>query len=117
MCRKSIYHNIIDYKTINSYNYEKILMRRNQQWQRTFLGKKAYVQKEGYMSKYDNLWNWIRENGKDSFKLTYEEVEKIAGLPLDHSFLKYKKELIDYGYEVVKISMKEQTVTFRRIEP
>lgn len=73
--------------------------------------------KEGYMSKYDNLWNWIRENGKDSFRLTYEEVEKIAGLPLDHSFLKYKKELTDYGYEVVKISMKEQTVAFRRIEP
>lgn len=23
MCRKSVYHNIIDYKTINSYNYEK----------------------------------------------------------------------------------------------
>ena len=69
------------------------------------------------MSKYDNLWNWIKENGRDSFKLTYEEVEKIAGLPLDHSFLKYKKELIDYGYEVVKISMKEQTVAFRKIEP
>ena len=36
MCRKSVYHNIIDYKTINSYNYEKILMRGNQQWQRVW---------------------------------------------------------------------------------
>ena len=45
------------------------------------------------MSKYIPLWNWIRENGEDSFKLTFAEIEKIAGVPLDHSFLKYKKEL------------------------
>lgn len=36
----------------------------------------------------------------------------IAGVPLDHSFLKYKKELCNYGYEVSKISMKAQTVHF-----
>ena len=68
------------------------------------------------MSKYDALWKWIGENGTDSFRLTYAEIEKIAGLPLDHSFLKLKKELVDYGYEVVKISMKEQNVAFRRLE-
>lgn len=68
------------------------------------------------MSKYDALWKWIGENGTDSFRLTYAEIEKIAGLPLDHSFLKFKKELADYGYEVVKISMKEQSVAFRRLE-
>ena len=68
------------------------------------------------MSKYDNLWKWIKENGEDSFKLTYDEIEKIAGLPLDHSFLKYKKELTEYGYEVAKISMKEQTVAFRKVD-
>lgn len=67
------------------------------------------------MSKYDALWKWIGENGTDSFRLTYAEIEKIAGLPLDHSFLKYKKELADYGYEVVKISMKEQKVAFRKL--
>lgn len=67
------------------------------------------------MSKYDALWKWIGENGTDSFRLTYAEIEKIAGLPLDHSFLKYKKELADYGYEVVKISMKEQNVAFRKL--
>ncbi len=67
------------------------------------------------MSKYQKLWNWIKENGKDNFKLTYEEIETIAGLPLDHSFLKYKKELIDYGYIVDKISMKARTVAFKRV--
>ena len=66
------------------------------------------------MSKYMLLWNWIKENGTDRFKLTYAEIEKIAGLPIDHSFLTYKKELLEYGYKVGKISMKEQTVTFEK---
>lgn len=67
------------------------------------------------MSKYAPLWNWIKENGTDSFKLTYAEIEKIAGLPIDHSFLTYKKELLKYGYKVGKISMKEQTVAFEKV--
>lgn len=67
------------------------------------------------MSKYNALWDWIEENGTDRFKLTYDEIGKLAGLPLDHSFLKYKKELTGRGYEVVKISMKEQTVLFRKL--
>lgn len=67
------------------------------------------------MSKYDPLWNWIKENGTVSFKLTYSEIEKIAGVPIDHSFLTYKKELLDYGYKIGKISMKEQTVAFEKV--
>ncbi|MGN0384318.1 MAG: hypothetical protein ACI4EX_00350 [Lachnospiraceae bacterium] len=41
-------------------------------------------------------------------------IEIIAGVPIDRSFLTYKKELLDYGYKVEKISMKEQTVEFVR---
>lgn len=67
------------------------------------------------MSKYDLLWEYVQKNGSDSFKLTFEEIKKIAGLPIDHSFLKYKKELMGYGYEVEKISMKEQTVLFHKL--
>lgn len=66
------------------------------------------------MSKYNPLWNWIKENDTDSFKLTYSEIETIVGFPIDHSFLTYKKELIQYGYKVLKISMKEQTVAFEK---
>lgn len=68
------------------------------------------------MSKYDPLWKWIKENGTDSFKLTFEEIEIIAGLPIDHTFLNYKKELLGYGFKVGKISLKEKTVTFDRSE-
>lgn len=67
------------------------------------------------MSKYDPLWNWIKEKGTDSFQLTYEEIEKITDFPLDHSFLMYKKELLEYGFEVDKISMKKKTVTFKKL--
>ena len=68
------------------------------------------------MSKYDQLWKWISENGTDSFKLTYSEIEEIAGLPIDHPFLNLKKELLGYGYRVGKISMKEETVAFEKVK-
>ena len=67
------------------------------------------------MSKYDALWAWIRENGTDSIKLTVTEIAQIAGVPIDHSFLTYKKELQDYGYRAGKISMKEQTIVFQKL--
>ena len=73
-------------------------------------------QEESNMSKYDTLWEYIQESAKSQLTLTYDEVRKIAGVPLDHSFLKYKKELLSYGYEVKKISMKAQTVLFVKKE-
>lgn len=63
-------------------------------------------------SKYQPLWIWIKENGAKNITLTYEEIGKIAGVPLDHSFLTYKNELTEYGYEVKKVSMKSRTVEF-----
>lgn len=68
------------------------------------------------MSKYINLWEYVRSNGSRSFKLTFEEIQNIAGIPIDHSFLKYKNELIEYGYKVGKISMKEKTVIFNKFD-
>lgn len=67
------------------------------------------------MSKYNALWEYVQKNGKESFRLTFEEIQKIAGVPIDHSFLKYKKELTEYGYQVGKISMKEQTILFQKM--
>lgn len=67
------------------------------------------------MSKYDPLWKYIKENQKNSYKLTYEEIKDILGFEIDHSFLTYKKELINYGYEVRKISMKEKTIDIIKV--
>lgn len=66
------------------------------------------------MSKYEQLWEWVKENGMESFRLSFSEIENILGFPIDHSFLKYKKDLEAFGFKVGKISMKEQTVTFER---
>lgn len=73
---------------------------------------------KGYkaMSKYSSLWEYVKENGSQSFQLTFGEIQDIAGIPMDHSFLEYKKELTEYGYQVGKISMKEQTVTFHKMD-
>ncbi len=68
------------------------------------------------MSKYDLLWQYLRDGGKVSVKLTFDEIENAAGVPIDHSFLKYKKELVSYGYEVEKISLKNKTVTFNKLK-
>ena len=68
------------------------------------------------MKKYEPLWNWIREHGTDSFRLTFDEIEKIAGFPIDHSFLNDKKELLNYGYKVGKISLKGKTVGFEKVQ-
>ena len=66
------------------------------------------------MSQYDALWAYVQKDGSPTLKLTFEQIQEIAGIPIDHSFLQYKKELTDYGYQVGKISMKEQTVIFKR---
>lgn len=68
------------------------------------------------MSKYNSLWEYVQDGGEQSVTLTFEKIQEITGLPIDHSFLKYKKELTEYGYHVEKISMKEQTVIFYKNE-
>lgn len=67
------------------------------------------------MSKYETLWNYIKSSDKDNLKLTYDEIKNILGFEIDHSFLKYKKELENYGYKVDKISLKEKYVLFSKI--
>lgn len=67
------------------------------------------------MSKYDSLWKWINENGTERFRLSFSEIEIITGIPVDHSFLTFKKELEDYGFRVGKISLKEKTVNFEKL--
>ena len=51
----------------------------------------------------------------EAIKTAHEEIKKILGFEIDHSFLTYKKELKEYGYEVGKISKKEKNVTFIKI--
>lgn len=68
------------------------------------------------MSKFQTLWEYVGQKGEISGKLTFREIEDITGVPMDHSFLRYKKELLDYGYRVEKISLEEHTVLFCKTE-
>ena len=68
------------------------------------------------MSKYNALWEYVQKNGSPSIKLSFTEIHYIAGIEIDHSFLTYKKELTQYGYKVGKISLKEQTVAFIKLD-
>ncbi|WPE31397.1 hypothetical protein P8R55_03245 [Lactobacillus johnsonii] len=68
------------------------------------------------MSKFSPLWQYIKDNHDQDFQLSFDQIQKIVGLPIDHSFLTYKKELLDYGFKVEKISLKNKTVAFKKLE-
>jgi hypothetical protein len=67
------------------------------------------------MSKYEKLWDFIATQAELPTELSFTKIKSIVGFDIDHSFLNYKKELIPYGYEVEKISLKNKTVHFRKI--
>ena len=69
----------------------------------------------GAMCKYDALWRYIGESGDTQMTLTFDEIHRIASVPIDHSFLRCKRELTEYGWAVQKISMKAQTVHFAKM--
>ncbi|MDY2889239.1 MAG: hypothetical protein SOU19_06685 [Candidatus Caccosoma sp.] len=69
------------------------------------------------MDKYNLLWKYLIEYFKEnnnSLTLSFADINKIASIPLDHSFLKYKKELEQYNIKVDKISLKNKYVIFKK---
>lgn len=81
----------------------------------SLLGCAPRPPKEDFMSKYEPLWQYLQGRKEDALTLTFAEIGAIAGVPLDHSFLRFKKELLAYGWQVGKISMKAETVAFARL--
>lgn len=67
-------------------------------------------------SKYEPLWNYLKSHNQECYQLSYDEMKIILGFEIDHSFLIYKKELINYGYEVTKISIKKKMICFHKIK-
>ncbi len=68
------------------------------------------------MSKYEPLWKYIKDSNKEDLELSYDEIKNILGFEIDHSFLTFKKELKEYGYEVSKISMKKKLIIFNKLD-
>ena len=67
------------------------------------------------VSKYEWLWEYLKENNRENYEISYDEIKDILGFEIDHSFLSYKKELKEFGYEIGKISMKEKKIIFNKI--
>ena len=67
------------------------------------------------MSKYKALWEHLKQNNAKQIGLLFDEIKDILGFEIDHSFLTYKNEASEYGYEVEKISMKSKKVYFKKI--
>lgn len=70
------------------------------------------------MSKYFNLWQYVdnlfRITEEDYVMLSFDEIQKVLGFEIDHSFLKAKKECLAWGYQVEKILLKEKKIKFSR---
>ncbi|WP_294013372.1 hypothetical protein [uncultured Treponema sp.] len=71
------------------------------------------------MSKYNDLWIYIdlifKQTNKEKLELSFSQIKDVAGIELDHSFLNCKKELLDYGYKVEKVKLKDKKIVFSKV--
>ena len=70
------------------------------------------------MSKYGHLWMYIdltfKRTNKEKIELSFNQIKEATGFDIDHSFLTYKKEILDYGYKVEKIKLKDKIIIFSK---
>lgn len=70
------------------------------------------------MNKYNDLWIYVdlifKQTNKEKLELSFSQIKDAAGFELDHSFLTCKKELLDYGYKVEKIKLKDKKIIFSK---
>lgn len=64
------------------------------------------------MSKYNTLWEFIKSSNKENLKLSFEKIQNILDFEIDHFF---KKELVNFGYKVEKIPLKEKYIIFSKL--
>lgn len=72
------------------------------------------MSKEETMDKYYKLWEYVINTNKFPLTLSFDDIKNIADVEIDHSFLKYKKELLKYDIKVEKISLKERKIIFNK---
>lgn len=65
-------------------------------------------------SKYDALWQYVEKLEGETHTLSFSEAAQVLGFPVDHSLLRYKKDLLSYGWKVGKISLKQERIQFSR---
>ena len=43
------------------------------------------------MSKYHALWDYVRSQSAPQLTLSFDEIQQIAGIQIDHSFLQLRR--------------------------
>lgn len=71
------------------------------------------------MSKYNDLWIYVdlifKQTDKEKLELSFSQIKDVVGIELDHSFLNCKKELLEYGYKVEKVKLKDKKIVFSKV--
>lgn len=68
------------------------------------------------MSKYSPLWEHVEKTNIFPLTMSFENIRNVLGFEIDHSFLNCKKEAKDHCFAVKKISLKEKSVTFDKLQ-
>lgn len=58
------------------------------------------------LSKYEPLWRFLSGDGSGCIQFSFERIDEILGFPLDYSFLNYKQEAEQYGYNSERSALK-----------
>ncbi|MBO4592177.1 MAG: hypothetical protein J5684_06430 [Eubacterium sp.] len=66
------------------------------------------------MSNYVPLWEYVQNDGREAFEMTYDEIKSTTGIDVDASIIRYKGEIKDYGYVIFKISAGTRTISFKK---
>lgn len=76
--------------------------------------------------KYMNLKQFLQDSGKIELCLSFSELEKVLGFPLDPSAFQYREfwanctastkaySWMDAGYELISVNLKEKTLIFKQ---
>ena len=104
---KLIFSPFLEFLKVSLYSLSKLL------YINAFIS--YFLTMEGRMDKYSELWEYVRAKNRLSLELSFEQILEIAKIPIDHSFLTSKKQLLSYGFRVEKISIREQKVIFKKV--
>jgi hypothetical protein len=81
-----------------------------------------------HTGKYQRLWRWLQEQGRDEVYLTFADIEQVLGMPVPQSARRHPthwygyegtalgRAIRDAGWHASQVNLTDETVTFIRDE-
>jgi hypothetical protein len=81
-----------------------------------------------HTGKYQQLWRWLQDQGRDEVDLTFGDIEQVLGMPLPQSARRHPshwyghegtalgRAIRDAGWHASQVNLTDETVTFIRDE-